>query len=489
MKLLGNSSRGINLLQKRLLYRYCILPIALYSFQLWFYNKAPLSYHMKILDKMQRRAAIWILGAFKTSLSEGIEAIAGIIPIRFHLQKITRRSQIRPFKLPTNHILRELMDDSPLLSNNPNLHTVGSLTNHQKNIAKGHLIDSCNKTYGIFPSFSPLNPGFFPGSCIMDNFSDRFPFNLVNKKEKDKDKICTQELDDMVLRNSSSLHTALVITDASIKNDIATSISHIHIANHPLTKTVHHAAFVTSMEVELFTIRCGINQACTKENVSKVIIVTDSIHAANKIFDSKSHPFQFHTAAILSELWGFFNSNHDNSIEFWECPSHLKWRFHHDVDKDSKSFHPMPAYPCKISWDYCKKTDSDEIINLWKMTFQASDGKGKHFLDLLDDDFNTIKPSYTKDSPWLQVFGHSNLLYARTMRAITNHAPIGEYWLRFFPNKDFMCPCNDYPIKSRRHILHKCRRFNGYWNPRRDSLNRFIMFLIANPNAFTFTDK
>jgi len=40
---------------------------------------------MKILGKMQRRAAIWILGAFKTSLLEGIEAIAGIISIRFHL--------------------------------------------------------------------------------------------------------------------------------------------------------------------------------------------------------------------------------------------------------------------------------------------------------------------------------------------------------------------------------------------------------------------
>ena len=293
----------------------------------------------------------------------------------------------------------------------------------------------------------------------------------------------------MVLQNSSSYHTALVITDASIKNDIATSILHVHIANHPLTKTVHHTAFVTSMEAGLFAIRCSINQACSKENISKVIIVTDSIHAAKKIFNSKSHPFQSHTAAIFSELRGFFNSNCDNSIEFWECPSCLKWRFHHDVDKDSKSFHPMPAYPCKIFWDYCKKTDSDNIINQWKMTFQVSDEKGKHFLDLLDNDFNTIKLSYTKDGPWLQVFGHSNSLYARAMRAITNHAPIGEYRPRFFPSKDFTCPCNNYPIKLRRHILHEYRRFNGYWNPRRDSLNHFIMFLIANPNVFAFTDK
>ncbi len=111
---------------------------------------------MKILNKIQRRAIIWILEAFKTSSSEGIEAIAGIIPIKFHLQKLTGRSFICPFKLPDNHIIIILMDDSPQQGKNPNPHTVGPLTNRQKNITKGHLIDSCNKSYGIYLSFSPL---------------------------------------------------------------------------------------------------------------------------------------------------------------------------------------------------------------------------------------------------------------------------------------------------------------------------------------------
>ena len=300
---------------------------------------------------MQRRAAIWILGTFKTSPLEDIEAIARIIPIRFHLQKIARRLLICPFKLPTNHILRNLMDDSPPLSNIPNSHSISSLTNCQRTIAKGHLIDSCIKAHGIFPSFSPLNPEFSSGSHIIDVFSDRFSFNLVNKKEKEKekDKICTQELDDMILCNSSSPHTALVITDASIKKDITTSILHIHIVNRLLTKTVHHASFVISMEAELFAIRCGINQVCSNEIISKIIVVMDSIHATRKIFDSNSHPFQLHSTAILRELQDFFNSNPNNSIEFWKCPSHLKWRFYHDVDKDSKLFHPILFYPCKIS--------------------------------------------------------------------------------------------------------------------------------------------
>ena len=293
----------------------------------------------------------------------------------------------------------------------------------------------------------------------------------------------------MVLRNSSIPNTALVITDASIKKDIATSIAHIHSVNRPLIKTIHHASFVMSSEVELFAIRCGINQACSLNNVSKIIVITDSIHVAKKIFDPGSHPFQIHSAAILNNLWNFFITNDSNSIEFWKCPSKLKWKLHHAVDKDSKSFVVTPSFPSKISWEFCKKSDSDEPIKLWKMTFQASDGKDKNFLELLNDDLNIVEPSYIKGGPWLQLVGHSNSLYARATRAITSHAPIGEYRLRFFPNLEFSCLCNEYSIETRRHILFDCKRFDGYWSPRRNMLKHFVMFLIANPSAFAFNDS
>ena len=111
------------------------------------------------------------------------------------------------------------------------------------------------------------------------------------------------------------------------------------------------------------------------------------------------------------------------------------------------------------------------------------------FLELLDDDLDVILPSYTKGGPWLQLVSHSNSLCARATRAITNHVPIGEYRLCFFPNEEFSCPCNEYPIESRRHILYDCKRFNGYWNPRRDTLKHFVMFLRANLSAFTFNDS
>jgi len=120
------------------------------------------------------------------------------------------------------------------------------------------------------------------------------------------------------------------------------------------------------------------------------------------------------------------------------------------------------------------------------MTFQASDSKGKHFLDLVDGDDNPIKPSYIRGGLWLKFFSYSNSLCARVSRAITNHALISEYRLRFFPREDFSCPCRSYSIKSRSYILHECKRFNNYWNARKYSISHFVLFLKLNLGAFTF---
>jgi len=95
----------------------------------------------------------------------------------------------------------------------------------------------------------------------------------------------------MVIESSDSLSTAIVVTDASIKNDIAISILHMHTFNSPLIKTLHHTVFVTSTEAELFAIRCSINQAANQEDISKIIVITDSIHGAKKIFDLLPHHY------------------------------------------------------------------------------------------------------------------------------------------------------------------------------------------------------
>ena len=121
------------------------------------------------------------------------------------------------------------------------------------------------------------------------------------------------------------------------------------------------------------------------------------------------------------------------------------------------------------------------------MTFQVSDEKERHFLNLCDIDGGIMEPSYSKGETWIKYIGHLNLLYAKATRAITNHVPIGEYQLRFFPREDFSCPCRNYPIEPRCHILHECKRYNKYWNPRRDTIGHFVAFLEFHENVFSFS--
>jgi len=120
------------------------------------------------------------------------------------------------------------------------------------------------------------------------------------------------------------------------------------------------------------------------------------------------------------------------------------------------------------------------------MSFQASDYKGRQFLELLDSDLNPLEPSTKNSGPWLKQFGHSNSPCVRATRVVVNHAPTSKYWLRFFPNKDIACSCGAYLIETRKHILYKCKRFNNYWNPRRDTIAHFTLFLEYNSNTFSF---
>jgi len=85
---------------------------------------------MKIFGKMQRRAAIWILGAFKTSPMKELEAIAGLISIKSHFHKLVGRSQLHSASLPENHLIKNLMDDLLNTYLNSHPHLINSLTVH-----------------------------------------------------------------------------------------------------------------------------------------------------------------------------------------------------------------------------------------------------------------------------------------------------------------------------------------------------------------------
>ena len=171
-----------------------------------------------------------------------------------------------------------------------------------------------NRFNKSFLSFIPLHSEFSPGLRIIDNFSDHISFNIYNKGKDNKH--CAYQLDNLALEFSSSSSTAIIALDASIKNNVAISILHIYIYNRPIIKMIHHMVYVTSTEAELFAIRYGINQALNLDNMSKVIVITDSIHVARKIFKLSIYPYQVQSVAIFFDLCKFFMCHENNSIKF-----------------------------------------------------------------------------------------------------------------------------------------------------------------------------
>ena len=113
----------------------------------------------------------------------------------------------------------------------------------------------------VFLSFDSFNKEFALRSCLIDVFSSHFSFHLSNKHSNNnlKSHICL--LNNIALKSSSDSTITLIISNTSIKNNVAISISYIYVHNKLIIKTLHHAMKVMTTEAELFTIRYGINQA------------------------------------------------------------------------------------------------------------------------------------------------------------------------------------------------------------------------------------
>jgi len=193
-------------------------------------------------------------------------------------------------------------------------------------------IDNCfNK---VFPSFDPINPELFPSHRIIDTHANHFSFHPFSKWANHSINFQVQELDKIAIELLDAPLTALIISDASIKNNVAISIAHIHIRDKPITKTLHHALNIMSTKAKLVAIRCGINQATNIDYISKIVIVIDLIHIAKKIFNPSSYLFQKHVVTFLRELCSFFSYYLDNHIKFWDCPSHSNWHLHKAVNSE-----------------------------------------------------------------------------------------------------------------------------------------------------------
>lgn len=148
-----------------------------------------------------------------------------------------------------------------------------------------------NRFNKIVPVFVLFSSEFSSKDRLIDKFSSYFSFHSSNRKSKENLKTCFHNLNNITLQTSANSQSVIIVLDSSIKNQVATSIAHIHVYNSLVIKMIYHAINVITTKVKLFTIRCGINQATCFSNISQIIVISDSIYTARRIFDSLLHSY------------------------------------------------------------------------------------------------------------------------------------------------------------------------------------------------------
>ncbi|KAF7761205.1 hypothetical protein Agabi119p4_10614 [Agaricus bisporus var. burnettii] len=122
--------------------------------------------------------------------------------------------------------------------------------------------------------------------------------------------------------------------------------------------------------------------------------------------------------------------------------------------------------------------------------------KGNSWYEITNKEGNKILPSHLQGGPWFQTYqgvkAANNLpLFARLMQVMCNHAPIGEYRVRFFSKEPYKsCQCDLKSPETRQHLLMVCpvlvRQINHYNLDGITTIRSLILFLQDNLQAFSF---
>ena len=116
-------------------------------------------------------------------------------------------------------------------------------------------------------------------------------YNIYIYKDKESKEAYLCKLDKIFTNFLIDPNPIVIISNMSIRNNVAMFILHIYSYTNGVKKTIHYTINVTSTEAKLFAIRCRINQAIQIPKASYIIVITDVIYSVKHIFNSTIHSY------------------------------------------------------------------------------------------------------------------------------------------------------------------------------------------------------
>ncbi|CAA7267776.1 unnamed protein product [Cyclocybe aegerita] len=419
---------------------------------------------MNQLKRMQRKAALWITGAFRNSPTGGLEALAGLIPVHLMLKKLATRAVYHVATLLDTHPLRSMMGEGLLKRAVPHAHSAALMTPAMQGKVKSTVMEVDECVHTLTESFEPFAPKACLGDWLLDRYADRLHFD-----EHDPTQDRRPYLDKLIAKVRANPVTVLAATDGSVPQSNqyqAASAAIIYKGHRKLERTCYVSGRVTAPDAELNAISCAVRLAVKQANCQHIMVFTDSMGSAHRAVDPGMHSGQAFSLSVCRALQEWFEVDDLRRITFVYVPSALRWDIHGEAHK----------YVTKLKVRV-------GLLDSWSSTFQDPTYRGSEFLELQQPDGQLLQPSYLNGGPWLSTFGHSITEFAHVCRCITGHAPIGAYYRCFKINEPHGCTCGA-ALQSRQHVLFRCRDRYSVHYPR--FLGDIASFMKYNPTAFGF---
>ncbi|KDR64812.1 hypothetical protein GALMADRAFT_149278 [Galerina marginata CBS 339.88] len=459
MRMLGSSTKGLEPHSKRLLYRSCVVPIATYGYHLWYFDRARCKGSVKLLSQMQRKAALWITGAFSTSPGPGVEALAGLLPIHLLLERMATHGILRAGTFSETHPVRSFLTGHMLGKATPHPLSVQLMTRRQRLGTKGPIMDIYWSRVHFDDSLAPLEKE--DRSLYLDFISDMFMSDTWG--------LCI------------GVDASVFTNPASKKATQAVAAGVLYSQGVEVNRFRWLVGRATAPDAEMSAI-CRAIGLTTKRICEHIAIFTDSIAMAKRALDPSLHSSQSHSLLACKALEAWLADDPLRWISFHHVPSKLKWGMQYEA-------HLL------VTLDRLRMEADATAARRWaKASTDRPQDMGRDFLQLrkLGKKVITITPDIRKGGPWIRKAGGDNTSFARLCRCILNHAPIGSYYRWFNIQEPHGCPrcgapretrcgapretrCGA-PRETRSHILSYCP---GYERPApTDRLHGLVEFLL-----------
>ena len=281
-----------------------------------------------------------------------------------HFCKLNDRHHLYYASLTPSYAINSLLDSQHAKGQPPHKMAMSKLISKQQANLKSSIKDINECLNSIQNCFNPTFPPFSLGSRVVDHFSSRISFYSPSSLSDEDLFYHLQNLDHVFKSSQTLFYSTTVIANGEVKKShVATAVTYIWSDNSIIQCLQVNSINVTSVEAKLMAIHLGLIPAMDKKNIHDIIVITNSITTAKKIFESRSNPLQNIYIPVISAVNSFFRKGSRNKIQFWFCPSKAKWPKHQLIDDQVKADNCTPVFPSKESHLFSRKKECDNILH------------------------------------------------------------------------------------------------------------------------------